>query len=77
MCSQIYKVNFICPINFSDPSREDQVRFNKLWKNAREAAEAGQPKVALECYKKAAKIKETDKIVRRIAKLEVSLMGFM
>ena len=55
-----------------EPSREDQIQWNKLCKNARKAAEGGHPREALECYKKASLIHITEKITRRIAKLEVS-----
>lgn len=49
----------------------DQAKVAALMKKAKSAVEEGHPRAALDILQKAAKIQKTEKILKRIAKLEV------
>lgn len=54
-----------------DESPEKFLQYNRYMKKARESAEAGRPKESLEYLKKAAAIQRTEKVLKRIEKVEV------
>ncbi|XP_038058939.1 DNA excision repair protein ERCC-6-like [Patiria miniata] len=52
------------------PSMEDQQQYTRLMKQARKAAEEGHPRDSLKLLNKAAKIVRTEKVLKRIARIE-------
>lgn len=61
----------------SEHEQEDKIRFNKLVKKAKYLAQDGQITKALELNKRALAIHYHEKLARRIAKMEVSLVFFI
>ncbi|XP_071509102.1 uncharacterized protein [Diadema antillarum] len=62
-----------CSSRSGQGSEEDQARVAVLMKKARKAVEEGHPRAALEILQQAAKIQPTEKVQKRIAKLEAYL----
>ena len=58
--------------SLSKPGIEDQHRYTTLMKKARQAAEEGHPRLSLEHLNKAAKIYNSEKVQKRIMKIEVN-----
>ncbi|XP_033628161.1 DNA excision repair protein ERCC-6-like isoform X1 [Asterias rubens] len=56
--------------SLSKPGIEDQHRYTTLMKKARQAAEEGHPRLSLEHLNKAAKIYNSEKVQKRIMKIE-------
>ncbi|XP_072164518.1 uncharacterized protein [Diadema setosum] len=62
-----------CGSHAGQASEEDQAKVAVLMKKARKAVEEGHPRAALEILQQAAKIQPTEKVQKRIAKLEAYL----
>ena len=56
----------------SSPSLSDQVRYNNLIAKAKRLTSEGQVAEAMQLYKKALKLSYSEKLVKRINKMEVS-----